>query len=121
MDVLGTGDLQLSPDAAPAFAPALAPAQEPGKYIDPLISAGASSITFQVEPFLAAPGDAAALAAVIRRAGLRAAVALGVDTPVEHVLPLVAARAVDMVRLLGGGGGGLLGRREARGEGGAVR
>ena len=71
--------------------------QDPAKYVAALAAAGASSITFQIEPFLASPSDAVALARTIRAHGLRAAVAVAVQTPVAPVLPLVAAGEVDMV------------------------
>jgi pentose-5-phosphate-3-epimerase len=85
--------------------------QDPAKYIPALAAAGASSITFQIEPFLeaaastAASGDAAqaatqaaaALAADIRSRGMKAGVALAVGTSTEAVLPLVMASAVDLV------------------------
>jgi len=69
-----------------------------------LQESGASSITFQIEPFLlrhsdaaAAAQDARALAADIRSRGMRVAVAVAPATPGEAVLPLVEAGAVDMV------------------------
>ncbi|KAI8476673.1 MAG: hypothetical protein J3K34DRAFT_516264 [Monoraphidium minutum] len=77
--------------------------EDPAKYVPALQRAGASSVTFQVEPFLAAPGGAApgpgaaALAADIRARGMRAAVAAAPGTPVEAVMALADAGAVDMV------------------------
>lgn len=92
--------------------------QDPAKYVPALEAAGASSITFQIEPFLNAAAAAAAggqqgpagtagavktaseLAADIRRRGMRAAVALAVGTGqlgVEAAVQLVEQGAVDMV------------------------
>lgn len=59
----------------------------------------------QIEPFLESAGGspaaaavtAGALAADIRARGMRSGVALAVATPVEAVMPLLQAGAVDMV------------------------
>jgi pentose-5-phosphate-3-epimerase len=74
--------------------------------VSALQAAGASSVSFQIEPFLgpsqsdvaAATAAAAALAADIRARGMRVGVALGVGTGVDAVMPLLQAGAVDMVR-----------------------
>jgi pentose-5-phosphate-3-epimerase len=89
-----------------------------------LAEAGASSITFQIEPFLAAAAAAlgpaatpdavrakaaaaaAVLAADIRGRGARAGVAAAPGTPVDAVLPLARDGAVDMVGSLRWGKGG---------------
>jgi pentose-5-phosphate-3-epimerase len=89
--------------------------QDPATHVPRLAEAGASSITFQIEPFLAAaaaelgpgapPADvaeraaagAAALAADIRGRGPRAGVAVAPGTPLDAVLPLARRGDVDMV------------------------
>ena len=80
--------------------------QDPAKYLEPLISAGASSISFQIEPFMAQnigqPGAAVAAAAEvadrIRAAGLKAALALGVETQLlPELVDFVGEGKVDMV------------------------
>jgi pentose-5-phosphate-3-epimerase len=90
--------------------------QDPEKYLAPLISAGASSITIQIEPFMAqylgqpeaAVAAAAEVAAQIRGSGLKAGLALGVDTPLTpEVVKRVQEGMVDMVS--GGSGFGYLG------------
>ncbi len=70
--------------------------QEPAKYITHLAQAGASGATFQIEP-LSSWQEAAELAARIREAGMRAAVALAPETGVDVILPLVEQGCVDMV------------------------
>lgn len=85
--------------------------QDPAKYVPALAAAGASSITFQIEPFLdrhagqprqqqaaLAAADARALAGDIRARGMSVGVAVSPDTPVDAVSPLAEAGDVDMVR-----------------------
>ena len=91
---------------------------DPARFVGALAAAGASSVTFQIEAFLGGSGGsgengsseqqqqsaaleaAAALAADIRSRGMRAAVAVAVDTPVEAALPLARAGAVDMLLVM---------------------
>uniref|UniRef100_A0A7S0RG04 Glycerol kinase n=1 Tax=Chlamydomonas leiostraca TaxID=1034604 RepID=A0A7S0RG04_9CHLO len=79
---------------------------EPEKYVDAVIEAGASSVTFHIEAPGLAPGrpdlaarqaGARALAARIHAAGARAGLALSPETPVDAVLPLAVEGEVDMV------------------------
>ena len=73
---------------------------DPGALVEPLAAAGASSVTFHWE---AVGGDAAAaraLAAKIRRLGMRAAIALKPSTPAEGVAALAEDGELDMVLCL---------------------
>lgn len=69
---------------------------DPDRFVDPFLKAGANQITFHIE---ARPGDQAiALAERIRAGGATAGIAINPPTPVERVLPVVAA--VDMVLVM---------------------
>lgn len=77
--------------------------QDPAKYVGALAEAGASSMTFQIEPFLHGMSGVAAafaLAQDIHERGMRAAVALAPATPVSAVAELLDKGAVDMVSTL---------------------
>ena len=86
--------------AAGAFLDCHLSCADPGALVEPLAAAGASSVTFHWE---AVGGDAAAaraLAAKIRRLGMRAAIALKPSTPAEGVAALAEDGELDMVLCL---------------------
>ncbi|KAL6752078.1 hypothetical protein V8C86DRAFT_3105586 [Haematococcus lacustris] len=119
---LARGNLSVGPPVVAALHAALPHAfldchlavDDPAKYLDALLAAGASSITFHIE----APGllqalppnqpsqdtlrcqAAGQLAAVVRGRGARVGLALAPHTPLQAVMPLVAARALDMVLIM---------------------
>lgn len=59
--------------------------------------AGGSQVTFHIEAVSGSHEAAAALAADIRRLGMRAGIALAPETPPDAVVRLVAGGHVDLV------------------------
>jgi ribulose-phosphate 3-epimerase len=72
----------------------------PEALVEPLAKAGASGVTFHAEALECDAGRMKALAGRIRALGMRAAVALKPKTPIEVVVPLCDADALDMVLCL---------------------
>ncbi|MCW5766003.1 MAG: ribulose-phosphate 3-epimerase [Phycisphaeraceae bacterium] len=69
---------------------------DPERFIDPFIAAGADHLTFHVE--VVAPARIAEVASRIRAAGAGAGLAINPPTPVEAILPHLAA--VDLVLVM---------------------
>jgi ribulose-phosphate 3-epimerase len=61
--------------------------REPGRFVEPFVSAGANHITFHVE--VLEPGGLKELADTVRRLGATVGLALNPPTPVDRVLPLL--------------------------------
>ena len=72
----------------------------PEALVEPLAKAGASGVTFHAEALECDAERMKALAGRIRALGMRAAVALKPKTPIEVVVPLCDADALDMVLCL---------------------
>lgn len=68
---------------------------DPAKFVEPFAKAGASNLTFHVE--VLDPPDLKALASRVRSLGPSVGLAINPPTPVERVLPLVAAFDVILV------------------------
>lgn len=79
-----------------AFLDCHAMVSHPAQWIDDFAKAGASQLTFHVE----AADDPFAVAAAIRKAGMRVGVALKPKTPASVVFSLLDAGAIDMVLVM---------------------